>query len=216
MRTFRSADSCGSRESLTQYGRVAVHSPESPTRISIDLRRVPGIRRLAADYAYDFHGLAPFFSGNPTDRAAWTQAIARSQAHARRRKEIAAVIADQQERRGAPPRAIEAGRLLADNRTVAILTGQQAGLFGGPLYTLLKAITAIKLAEQISREHQVPAVAIFWIDAEDHDWEEVRSCTVLDAEFQPRSVTLADLEGAGMSLETIFGYAAGQGRMSAA
>src|SRR5262249_33482273 len=34
-------------------------------------------------------------------------------------------------------------------------------------------------------------------DAEDHDWEEIKSCTVLDAEFQPRAVTLADLEGAG-------------------
>ena len=43
----------------------------------------------------------------------------------------------------------------------------------------------------------MPAVAIFWVDAEDHDWEEVRSCTVLDAEFQPRTVTLPDVEGAG-------------------
>src|SRR5262249_7243715 len=43
----------------------------------------------------------------------------------------------------------------------------------------------------------VPAVAVFWVEAEDHDWEEIRSCTVLDAEFQPRTVTLADLEGAG-------------------
>jgi bacillithiol biosynthesis cysteine-adding enzyme BshC len=40
-------------------------------------------------------------------------------------------------------------------------------------------------------------VAIFWVEAEDHDWDEVKSCTVLDAEFQPRTVTLADLEGAG-------------------
>src|SRR6185369_12036588 len=41
------------------------------------------------------------------------------------------------------------------------------------------------------------AVALFWVEAEDHDWAEIRSCTVLDAEFQPRTVTLADLEGAG-------------------
>ena len=79
----------------------------------------------------------------------------------------------------APPRAREAGRLLADPRTVAVVTGQQAGLFGGPLFTLLKALTALKLAEQVSRDHSVPAVAVFWIDAEDHDWDEVRSCTVL-------------------------------------
>ena len=36
----------------------------------------------------------------------------------------------------------------------------------------------------------MPAVAVFWIDAEDHDWEEVRSCTVFDETLTPRSVSL--------------------------
>src|SRR5205823_3387398 len=75
--------------------------------------------------------------------------------------------------------------------------GQQAGAFGGPLFTLLKAITALQLARRTEQQLRVPAVAVFWVDAEDHDWEEVRSCTVLDGEFQPRTVTLPDLEGAG-------------------
>ena len=163
---------------------------ESSVRIPVDVRRFPWIRRLAADYAYDFRSVAPFFSGDPSDRAAWADAIARSQAHDRRRKEIAAVIGAQQERRQAPPRAREAARLLADPRTVAIVTGQQAGLFGGPLFTLLKALTALKLADQVSRDHDVPVVAIFWIDAEDHDWDEVRSCTVFEAELTPQTVAL--------------------------
>jgi bacillithiol biosynthesis cysteine-adding enzyme BshC len=120
-------------------------------------------------------------------------AIARTQAYDRRRQDIASIIGAQQQRRGAPPRAIEAGQKLADPPTVAILTGQQAGLFGGPLFTLLKALTALKLAEQVSRDHHVPAVAIFWIDAEDHDWDEVRACTVFDQELMPRTVTLPAL-----------------------
>ena len=159
-------------------------------RIPVDVRRFPWIRRLAADYAYDFRSVAPFFSGDPSDRAAWADAIARTQAHERRRADIAAVIASQQERRQAPARAREAGRLLADRRAVAIVTGQQAGLFGGPFFTLLKAITALKLAEQVTRDHGTPAVAVFWIDAEDHDWEEVRSCTVYDSALAPRTVSL--------------------------
>jgi bacillithiol biosynthesis cysteine-adding enzyme BshC len=163
---------------------------ESSVRIPVDVRRFPWIRRLAADYAYDFRAVAPFFSGDPSDRAAWADAIKRSQAHDRQRKEIAAVIAAQQERRLAPPRAREAARLLADPRTVAIVTGQQAGLFGGPLFTLLKALTALKLADQVGRDHNVPVVAVFWIDAEDHDWDEVRSCTVFDAELNPQTVAL--------------------------
>ena len=170
---------------------LSTSSPDGPSvRIPVDVRRFPWIRRLAADYAYDFRSVAPFFSGDPADRSAWADAIARTQAHDRRRGDIAGVIAQQQERRGAPPRAREAGKLLADRQTVAIVTGQQAGLFGGPLFTLYKALTAIKLAEQVSRDHKVPAVAVFWIDAEDHDWEEVRSCTVFDDSLTPRSVAL--------------------------
>src|SRR5580704_1937295 len=122
-------------------------------RMPVDVRRFPWIRRLAADYAYDFHSVAPFFSGNPADRAAWADAITRTQAHDRHREEIAALIGRQQDRRQAPPRAREAARLLADRKTVAVLTGQQAGLFGGPFFTLLKALTALKLADQVSKDH---------------------------------------------------------------
>jgi bacillithiol biosynthesis cysteine-adding enzyme BshC len=163
---------------------------EWSARIPVDVRRFPWIRKLAADYAYDFRGVAPFFTGDPSNRTDWARAIAQTQAHPRRPREIASVIAVQQRRRAAPPAALEAGERLADSRTVAVLTGQQAGLFGGPLFTLLKALTALKLADQVSREHNVPAVAIFWVEAEDHDWSEVRSCTVFDAQLEPREVAL--------------------------
>ena len=178
--------------------------PFTPTdgpsvRIPVDVRRFPWIRRLAADYAFDFRSVAPFFSGDPADRAAWADAIRRTQAHERRRDAIARVIAAQQERRQAPPAARDAGRLLADPRAAAIVTGQQAGLFGGPVFTLLKALTALKLAEQVARDHGIPAIAIFWIDAEDHDWEEVRSCTVFDEARVPRTVSLPPRPGADPS-----------------
>jgi bacillithiol biosynthesis cysteine-adding enzyme BshC len=70
-------------------------------------------------------------------------------------------------------------------------------LFGGPLFTLLKALTAIQLAERTAAEYQVPAVAVFWIDSEDHDWNEVKACTVLDASLGPVRIALDDPPGAG-------------------
>jgi bacillithiol biosynthesis cysteine-adding enzyme BshC len=163
--------------------------------MSVDVRRIPGNKRLASDYVFAFGGLAPFFSGDPAERSAWTTAIARTQAHPRRSSELAAVIRAQQQRRGATGATVVNGAKLADPSTVAIVTGQQAGLFGGPLYTILKALTAIKLAEQITREHGVTAVPVFWIESEDHDWDEVRSCTVLDAEMAPRTVALPGRTG---------------------
>ncbi|PYR56881.1 MAG: bacillithiol biosynthesis cysteine-adding enzyme BshC [Acidobacteria bacterium] len=177
------------------FNSAGASSSEPSVRIPVDVRRFPWIRRLAADYAYDFGAVAPFFSGDPAQRAAWAGAIARTQAHNHRRRDIADVIAAQQAHRHAPPSAVDAARRLADSRTVAIVTGQQAGLFGGPLFTLLKALTALKLADQVSRDHDVPAVAVFWIDAEDHDWQEVRTCTVYDDQLATRQIELPPRTG---------------------
>ena len=165
--------------------------------MAVDIRRFPWIRRLASDYAFAFDKVAPFFAGDPASPQAWADAIRRRHAHPSSSEAIARVIAAQQERRNAPAAARAEAAHLADPKTVVIITGQQAGLFGGPLFTLLKAITALKLAHQIQRAHGVQVVPVFWIDAEDHDWPEVNHCTVLDADLEPRTVTLADLPGAG-------------------
>ena len=181
--------------------RAAARSGDatSTVRLPIDIRRFPWIRRLAADYAFDYGRVEDFFAGNPADPAAWREAIARAQHQPRQREAVAALVEAQQRRRGAPAEAVAAAALLRDPRAVAVVTGQQAALFGGPMFTLLKAVTAIGLAEQVRREHGVPAVPIFWIEGEDHDWHEVRTCGVLDAELNVRRVSLGDPDGAGQT-----------------
>ena len=165
-------------------------------RLPVDIRRFPWIRRLAADYAFAYENVAEFFAGDPGQRAAWQAAIARTAQHRRDRDAVADVLLAQQRSRQAPPEAATAAALLRDPRSVAIVTGQQAGLFGGPLFTLLKALTAIRLAEQVRADHQVPAVAVFWIDAEDHDWDEVKQVGVFDADLAPHAIAIGDLAGA--------------------
>jgi len=165
--------------------------------VPVDVRRFSWIRPLAGAYAYDFASIGGFFAGNPADPAAWRDAVARTQRHSRPHQAIAGIIEAQQLRRGAPPQALVAAERLRDPRTVAVVTGQQAGLFGGPLFTLLKSVTAIRLAERVSAELHVPAVAIFWVDAEDHDWDEVRSCPVLDADLRVHTIRMPALAGAG-------------------
>jgi uncharacterized protein YllA (UPF0747 family) len=169
----------------------------SSSAIAVDIRKFPWIRRFATDYAFEYGHVARFFAGNPATTEAWAETIRRRQSHVGRPEEISRVVLAQQQRRGAPPAARAAAELLADPRTVVVITGQQAGLFGGPLFTLLKAATAMKLARRVADEHRVPVVPVFWIDAEDHDWPEVSGCTVLDAEMVPQTITLGDLSGAG-------------------
>jgi bacillithiol biosynthesis cysteine-adding enzyme BshC len=166
-------------------------------RQAIDVRRFPWIRPLVGAYANDFGSIASLFAGNPADPAAWRDTITRVAGAARDRSTIASILARQLDRRGAPDAAKRAAARLLTPKSVAIVTGQQAGVFGGPLYTLFKSVTAIQLARRIEAEHGVPAVPVFWVECEDHDWKEVRSTMLLDVDCATCDITLADLPGSG-------------------
>ena len=102
----------------------------SPTRVDIDVRRMPWIRRLAGEYADRFPAVAEFFAGNPWTDSGWGDAIRRVQAYQRDRSALVEMLRTQAARRGAPPNSLQAIDSLADPRSVAVVTGQQAGLFG--------------------------------------------------------------------------------------
>ncbi len=89
---------------------------------------------------------------------------------------------------------------LRDARTVAVVTGQQAGLFTGALYTIYKALSAIKLARCLTTRG-VEAVPVFWIATEDHDWEEVRFAQTIGCDGRLATCELpAELHPEGMSV----------------
>ncbi len=168
---------------------------------SLDIRTLSHTTPLARDYAWDFTRLAAFFSGDPARPDAWRELIPRVLGHpvhdAAARRRLAAILADQQAARGAPAPARAAAASLGRTDTVTVVTGQQAGLFGGPIYTLLKAASAIAIARRVEQEFGTPAVPVFWVDVEDHDWAEVRSCAVLTAEDTVATASVPDLPGAG-------------------
>ncbi len=75
--------------------------------------------------------------------------------------------------------------LLAQPGTVVVATGQQVGLFGGPIFSVFKALTAAKHAATL-RDRGIQAVAVFWLATEDHDLAEVDHSWVFDANGKPR------------------------------
>jgi len=190
------------QKALREYEAVSAESTlgsltDGSARTAVNVRRFPWIRPLAADYAFNFERIASLYAGDPTSRTAWADAMTRAASYPRSRQAVADVLAAQQARRNAPAAARAAAASLANAATVAVVTGQQAGAVGGPLFTLLKALTALQLVRRAASEHRAEVVAVFWVDAEDHDWNEIASCTVLDASFQPRTVTIPPPDGAG-------------------
>ncbi|UCF06786.1 MAG: bacillithiol biosynthesis BshC [bacterium] len=79
---------------------------------------------------------------------------------------------------GAPRTLLsKAERIFAGSGGV-VIAGQQPGLFGGPLYTLFKALTAVTLARSLEESYGIPVLVVFWNAGDDDDFHEVRSCTL--------------------------------------
>jgi bacillithiol biosynthesis cysteine-adding enzyme BshC len=78
---------------------------------------------------------------------------------------------------------------LARPETVAVVTGQQVGLFSGPAYTMYKVLHAIRLAAWLT-ENGIDAVPMFWLATEDHDFAEVNHAWVFDADHRPHKVEM--------------------------
>jgi bacillithiol biosynthesis cysteine-adding enzyme BshC len=95
------------------------------------------------------------------------------------RKEIASILRRQNEEFGCDSRTRQHIDELEKPGCVAIVTGQQVGIFASPLYTIYKALTAIHLAETL-RSRGIHAVPVFWMETEDHDLPEVTHRTFLD------------------------------------
>jgi bacillithiol synthase len=91
------------------------------------------------------------------------------------------------------------GRLkrFVDEGGYAVTTGQQPGLFGGPLFSIYKALTAAALARRLEELVGRPVLPVFWVASEDHDWEEVRRVSLPDLGNDLVTLELPDREGAG-------------------
>jgi bacillithiol biosynthesis cysteine-adding enzyme BshC len=97
-----------------------------------------------------------------------------------RREDIATVLRRSQARLGASAATIENLDRLVQPTTFVVIGGQQPGLLTGPLYTVYKAISIIKLAEALRRQYPYEFVPLFWNASDDHDWAEVNHAYVVD------------------------------------
>ena len=82
-------------------------------------------------------------------------------------------------------------RRLRSSDSVAVVTGQQTGLFTGPLYTIYKALSAVKLAACLTARG-TEAVPVFWMATEDHDWEEVQRAEVIACDGRLAAASVPD------------------------
>jgi len=138
---------------------------------------IPHTSALFSDFQYHFDRVAPFYAHDPHDARSYAAASKQLTYPDDRRAALVAALR---------PNNGETASLdlLARPGTVAVVTGQQVGLFSGPAYTIYKALTAVRLAAQLS-EQGIPAVPVFWLATEDHDVAEVNHMFVFGPDHRP-------------------------------
>ena len=119
------------------------------------------------------------------------------------RKKLADILAAQNRRFAAGPETMTAIDRLRDPRSMAVVGGQQAGLFGGPLYTLYKALTVLVLAGRLEDMLKRPVVPVFWIASEDSDLQEVNHARFTDASGALSEISLGGDVGGKLPVSRI-------------
>ncbi len=153
---------------------------------------LPGQNPLFIDFAHHFPRVRDFFHPPPLEDSAIEHRLDR----ARRSYQIsrgpfsAALTAYNRTLCGGPLLDQHLKSFQSED-CVAVVTGQEVGLFGGPSFTVYKAATAIRLAAQL-REQGVQAVPVFWLASNDSDFEEIRRSHFVDSNHDLLSVTFPD------------------------
>ena len=106
------------------------------------------------------------------------------------RDQVCDALAAMNQRWGAGEATLNNIELLRESDCIAVVSGQQAGLFTGPLYTVYKALSAVKLAGCL-RQRNTKAVPVFWIAAEDHDFAEVAKAEFIGRDCQLKHVEVS-------------------------
>ncbi|MBA3767387.1 MAG: bacillithiol biosynthesis BshC, partial [Acidobacteria bacterium] len=140
---------------------------------TLSFERIPHQSRLFLDYLRDPISLRRFYPSAVRFHHELAERVPEVlNAHQTDRAALCDALEKMNRAWGAGPETLSNIARLREQDCVAVVSGQQAGLFTGPLYTIYKALSAVKLAGCLA-QRGTSAVPVFWIATEDHDFAEV-------------------------------------------
>ena len=165
---------------------------ESGLRVeTLPFDRIPHQSRLFLDYLKDPIALRNFYPSAVRFHHELQQRVPDVlSAYRADRNRVCDALAAMNGRWGAGEATLKNIELLRESDCIAVVSGQQAGLFTGPLYTVYKAVSAVKLAGCL-QQRNTKAVPVFWIAAEDHDFAEVAKAEFIGRDCQLKSVEVS-------------------------
>src|SRR6266478_3713042 len=144
---------------------------------ALAFRQLPHQPKLFLEYLDHFEKVKSFYF-HPPAMLAVKRSARKLDYPGERRAEVTSILQKQNIDLGAGAETL-ANLDRLQKGAVAVVSGQQVGLFSGPAYSVYKALTAVQIAGELTRGG-IPAVPIFWMATEDHDLDEVRHATWFD------------------------------------
>jgi bacillithiol biosynthesis cysteine-adding enzyme BshC len=166
---------------MTEIDCQDLESASNRLEDAVRFDQIPHTAKLFTDFLYHFERVARFYPDYGRNAAPLAARAGQIAALPYEREGLADALTRINRRAESSDLTFENINLLRRSGSVAVVTGQQAGLFTGPLYTIFKALTTIKLARCLN-DQGVKAVPVFWVASEDHDFEEVNHCKVVDTD----------------------------------
>jgi bacillithiol synthase len=166
-----------------------VESPNVETEC-LPFSSIPHTTSLFDDYLHHFDRVKQFYARPPLSQDWWADEIKKINYPAERRQAVAAILERQNREFGAGEKTLTNIERLRQG-AAAVVTGQQVGLFGGPTFCILKALTAVLMAEKAG------GVPMFWLATEDHDLDEINTVNLAAGDhLQKFTVNVPHREGA--------------------
>lgn len=156
----------------------------------INFSDLPAHQNIFLDYLYEFDKVEKYFNKNFRDVEEYPGFLSELANYKRPHREAVINIVKKQYENLNPSKQTEVNLdLLSSNKTFAVVTGQQLGVLGGPLYTFYKTITAIKLCRSLKEKFEgYNFVPVFWLEGDDHDLDEVSYLNIVDKANELKSL----------------------------
>jgi len=163
--------------------------------------QVPHTTRLFTDFLTYLPNVHPFYPRSPHFGEWLKEEAARISYDSERRERVTAILERQNKSWDASPQTLANLDRLRKG-AAAVVTGQQVGLFGGPMFAIYKALTAVKLAEEATAAG-VDAVPVFWLATYDHDLAEVNHVSIPGPDGAPQVLATLSHDVAGAPVSAV-------------
>jgi len=162
----------------------------------VEFEKLFGSTKLFLDFINFRDKASSFFEYDFRDISAYKTAAKIIDQNSYPREKLVSIIREGLTGTGITPQIEKNIEKLSRPDSLVVFAGQQVGVFLGPMYTIIKALTSYKLAAKLEAELGRPVVPCFWMASDDHDFDEVKKVILLDRQgecaelsYEPKSGT---------------------------